>query len=344
MSFMIVDLRSDTVTRPTPEMYDAMVKAKLDDDVLGHDPTTLELERLAAKLVGKEDAIFVPSGTMGNQIALATHTRPGDSVLFDDDAHMLFYECAATAVVSGVQVRTFPSVNGIPIVEKLKDRILKRSHHTPGTTLICLENSHNRAGGTVVSVEIHRQLSLVAKESGLKVHLDGARLFNAAVALGVSPSSITAQVDSVNFCLSKGLGSPIGSVLCGPAEFIESARFWRKRFGGGMRQSGILAACGIVSLTKMVDRLAVDHQRAKTLAESLDKLPGIQCVAPQTNILMIDTEHPASQWVDALEKLDVHTVAMGEYRIRCVFHFDITDEGLEQTRLAFQKVSDSGLR
>ncbi len=340
---MTVDLRSDTVTTPTPAMYEAMAAAELGDDVLGHDPTTERLEALAAETVGMEAALFVPSGTMGNQIALATHTRPGDSVLFEDDAHMLFYEAAAPAVFAGVQARTVPSDRGIVDPERVAARVLKRSEHTPGTTLLCLENTHNRAGGSATPVATHARLREVASEAGLKVHLDGARVFNAAVALGVPVREVTRHVDTVNFCLSKGLASPVGSVLCGPAAFIGEARFWRKRMGGGLRQSGLLAACGIVSLTQMVDRLAEDHRRAAALAEALSGLPGIRPVPPETNILMLDLDRPASEWQGALEERGVRTIPVAPHRLRLVFHKDVDDEGLEQAGRHIRELSDSGL-
>ncbi|MBS1721962.1 MAG: aminotransferase class I/II-fold pyridoxal phosphate-dependent enzyme [Armatimonadetes bacterium] len=340
---MPVDLRSDTVTRPTPEMYRAMAAAELDDDVLGHDPTTRRLEELAAETVAMEDAIFVPSGTMGNQVALATHTAPGDSVLFDEDAHMLFYEGAGGAVFNGVQARTVPSVHGVMEASQIATRFMHRSEHTPGTTLLCLENSHNRAGGTVATVEEHSAYRRAADALGIGIHLDGARVFNAAVALGVPVSEITSKVDSVNFCLSKGLASPVGSILCGTKGFIERARFWRKRMGGGLRQSGVLAACGIVSLTQMVDRLAEDHERTRKLAEGIAGLSGLEIVPPQTNILMIDTDRPAADWARALESEGVWAVPMGPNRLRAVLHKDIDDAQLEIALLAFQKVRNAGL-
>ena len=335
---MPVDLRSDTVTKPTPEMYEAMRVAELGDDVLGHDPTVFELEGLAAKTVGKEAAIFVPSGTMGNQVALATHTSPGDSVLFDEDAHMLFYEGASPAVIAGVQPRTVPSIGGVMVADQIEKRAMVKSHHTPGTTLLCLENSHNRAGGSVATVENHRAYRAAADRLGIKIHLDGARVFNAATALGVDVKEITSQVDTVNFCLSKGLCSPVGSVLCGDEEFIERAKFWRKRLGGGLRQAGILAACGIVSLTTMVGRLSEDHRRTKALADALQGLPGMSVVPPQTNILMIDTERPAQDWAEALENLGVWAVPMGPNRLRAVFHNDIDDALLEEAIQVFRRV------
>ena len=324
-------------------MYDAMVRAELDDDVLGHDPTTLSLERFAAETVGKEDAIFVPSGTMGNQIALAVHTQPGDSVLIDDDAHMLFYECGTPAVVSGVQARTVPSSLGVIDTDKITERYLHKSLHTPGTTLLCLENTHNRAGGTVTPLDVHRECRQIANQLDMKIHLDGARVFNAAAAIGAPVKSIADEVDSICFCLSKGLASPIGSLLCGSADFIERARFWRKRFGGGMRQSGILAACGIVSLQTMTARLAEDHERARRLSLGLARFPTFQVVPPQTNIVMIDTESMAEHWISALSGHGVWLSSMGPKRLRAVFHKDVGDDGLEQALLAFQKVSDSGL-
>ncbi|MCW5936272.1 MAG: aminotransferase class I/II-fold pyridoxal phosphate-dependent enzyme [Fimbriimonadaceae bacterium] len=337
---MRVDLRSDTVTRPTPSMYEAMMAAELGDDVLGHDPTVEKLERLAADLTGKEAAIFVPSGTMGNQVALATHTNPGESVLFEDEAHMLFYEGAAPSVFAGVQARTVPSHEGVVDPDALASRVLRRSEHTPGTTLLCLENTHNRAGGTVTSLETHRRLRQAADELGIKVHLDGARVFNAAVALGAPVDDITRTVDSVSFCLSKGLCSPVGSVLCGTADFISEARYWRKRMGGGLRQAGILAACGIVSLTQMVDRLAEDHDRCRRLAESLDGLPGLSTVPPQTNILMVDTVAPADRWEAALREKGVDLIAMGPNRLRAVFHHDVEEAGLALSQGAFRELAE----
>ncbi len=336
---MTVDLRSDTVTTPTAEMYEAMRNAPLGDDVLGHDPTVFELETIAAKIVGMESAIFVPSGTMSNQVALATHTNPGDSVLFDDDAHMLFYEGAAPSIFAGVQARTVPSNLGVMDPSLIVQRALVKSHHTPGTTLLCLENSHNRSGGQVASVELHQAYRVAANELGIPIHLDGARVFNAATSLGVDIQSITRNVDSVSVCLSKGLASPVGSVLCGSSDFIERAKFWRKRMGGGLRQAGILAACGIVSLTKMVERLSEDHDRCMKLYEALCHRPDLEPVKPKTNILMIDVNEPGSAWVSRLAEKGIDLVAMGPNRLRAVFHKDIDDNGLFQTIDAFKAVA-----
>lgn len=337
----IVDLRSDTITKPTPEMFDAMRQAELGDDVLGDDPTVHNLEALAAQIAGKEAAVYVPSGTMGNQIALATHVRPGDSVLFDEEAHMIWYEVAAPAVIARALSLTFRSLNGVPDVAEIRRKMLPRTLHTPGTTLICLENTHNRAGGTVIPIEVMSEIAQIAAECGAKVHLDGARVFNASVAGGVPVSQIAAHADSVSFCLSKGLRSPVGSVLCGRADFIEEARFWRKRLGGGMRQAGILAACGIVSLTTMVDRLADDHRRARELAEGIAQIPGfrVPMESVQTNIVMVDGTFDAARLQDQLEVQGVRCYAFGPTRLRLVTHADVDDEGIAKAIDAFRSLS-----
>lgn len=338
-----VDLRSDTVTRPTPAMYEAMIAAPLGDDVLGDEPTVAKLEALAAEQMGKGAAMFVPSGTMGNQIAIACHTERGDAILADEDAHVLYYECGGPAVLSGVVSWTLPSVRGVMDPAVIEAHVVKRSLHTPGTALLCVENTHNRGGGTVVPLAAMRAYREIADRHGLKIHLDGARVYNAAAALGVPVREIARHVDSVNFCLSKGLGAPVGSVLCGPASFIEKARQWRKRLGGGMRQSGILAACGIVSLTQMVDRLPEDHRRARALASALDGIEGlsIDWETVQTNMVVVKTESPASTWIAALESQKVLALALGPNSIRLVTHRDIDDEKVERAVAAFQSVNVS---
>lgn len=335
---MIVDLRSDTVTKPTPAMYKAMAEAELGDNVLERDPTVEKLERLCAEMLGKEDALFVPSGTMGNQIALATHTKPGDSVLFEDQAHMVFYEGGAPAVFAGVVTRSVHAVDGVVPPEALEAGILQRSHHTPGTSLICLENTHNRHGGAVTPPAVMAEYRAVADRAGLPIHLDGARLWNAAVALGVSPGELVRGVDTVSVCLSKGLASPVGSVLCGPAGFIEEAAYWRKRMGGGMRQAGILAACGLVSLTEMVDRLAEDHLRAADLAAWCSGLPGFAALPCPTNIVILETLRAAAEVCAELEGLGVRVIPFGRHRVRAVFHKDVGDEGLAAAKEGFARV------
>jgi len=334
----IVDLRSDTVTRPTTEMYEAMLNAPLGDDVIGDEPTVTKLENLAAQMLGKEAAVFVPSGTMGNQIAIATHTNRGDAILVEEESHIVYYEVGAPAVVAGVVTFTLPSQRGVMDPAVIEKHILKRNLHTPGTTLLCVENTHNRAGGTVVPIETMRRYRDLCNEHGLKFHLDGARVFNAAVALGVPVSEIAQYADSVNFCLSKGLRSPVGSLLVGSNEFIEKARYWRKRLGGGMRQAGILAACGIVSLTKMVDRLAEDHRRARALASALSELPGIKVDwdTVQTNMVMITVEDSAESWVERLRNEKIWCSAYGTHLVRLVFHADIDDDKLARAIGAFK--------
>lgn len=341
----LVDLRSDTVTRPTQEMYEAMLAAPVGDDVLGDDPTVAALEKLAAEKTGKQDALFVPSGTMGNQIAIATHTNPGEAILVEEDAHIMLYEVGTPALMSSVVTWTLPSNKGVMDPEVVEKHVKKQTLHTPGTSLLCVENTHNRAGGTVVPLGHMAAYSAIAKRAGMKVHLDGARVFNAATALGVPATEITKHADTVNYCLSKGLGAPIGSLLCGTSEFVDAARFWRKRFGGGWRQAGILAACGIVSLTKMVDRLADDHRRARALASAISDLPGIEIDwdTVQTNMVFMTTAGPAEEWVAKLQELGVLTLTAGANVVRMVFHADVDDAKLEKAIGAFRKVG-TGIR
>ncbi|HJP83492.1 MAG TPA: GntG family PLP-dependent aldolase [Fimbriimonadaceae bacterium] len=338
---MIVDLRSDTVTRPTAEMYEAMAAAPLGDDVLGDEPTVDKLEKLAAQMTGKEAAMFVPSGTMGNQIAMATHCDRGDAVLIEEEAHMVYYEVGGPGVLANVVTWTLPSDKGVMDPNVVESHVLKRNIHTPGTTLLCLENTHNRAGGTVIPMSTMREYRQVADRHGMKIHLDGARVFNAAVALNLPVREIADQVDSINFCLSKGLRSPVGSVLCGPAKFIEDARIWRKRLGGGMRQAGILAACGIVSLTKMVDRLAEDHRRARALAEMISELPGltVDWDRVQTNIVLVSTDAPAAEWCDRLHEERVWCFPVAPNRFRLVVHADVGDPEVERAGEVFRALA-----
>lgn len=337
----VVDLRSDTVTRPSPEMYEAMQSAPVGDDVLGDDPTINALERVAAERVGKEAALFVPSGTMGNQIALACHTKPGDALLIEEEAHILYYEVGGPALIAGVVSWTLPSVRGTMDPEQIERRVLKANLHTPGTTLLCLENTHNRAGGAIVTLTAMAAYREVADRHGMRVHLDGARVFNAAVALGVPVREITQHVDSVNFCLSKGLRAPVGSLLCGSADFIERARIWRKRLGGGMRQAGILAACGLVSLNQMVDRLAEDHARARRTAEALQDVPGLAVDPTQveTNMVLVTTDRPAAEWQTDLQSHGILCFPVAPNRLRLVFHADIDDTQTERVIEVFRKLA-----
>lgn len=337
----IVDLRSDTVTRPTPEMYAAMMSAPLGDDVLGDEPTVMELEAIAAKMVGKEAAMFVPSGTMGNQIAIATHTKPGDAIIVEEEAHVIYYEVGAPAVFANVLTWTLPSEKGVMDPSTIERRITSANLHTPGTSLICIENTHNRAGGTIIPMDHLKAYRQIADKHGLKVHVDGARIFNAAVALGRPVSDLCEHVDTVNFCLSKGLRAPVGSLLCGPQEFIDRAKIWRKRMGGGLRQSGVLAACGIVSLTQMVDRLADDHANAQRLAIEIGKLPGLHTDPENTptNICLIGTDRPAVEWQAMLHGKDVWCFPVAANRLRLVTHADVDEDKVDKAIRVFSELA-----
>ncbi len=324
----MIDLRSDTVTRPTPEMYQAMAAAELGDNVLETDPTVGALEEMTASLTGHEAALFMPSGTMCNQAAIAVHTRPGDAILCEDQAHISWYEAGGPAVLAGVVVRGIPADDGILAPRHLAAHAWQRSHHTPGTSLVCIENTHNRHGGSVWPLEALAAISGECGVMGIPLHMDGARAWNAAAALGVDPVEITSLATTVSVCLSKGLGAPVGSVLCGPQGFIEEAAFWRKRLGGGMRQAGILAACGLVALGR-IDRLVEDHRRASELAACAAELPGISARPCATNIVILETEAPAARWQETLASLGVACLPFGPHLLRLVCHADI-DEGAHQ--------------
>jgi threonine aldolase len=326
----VVDLRSDTVTLPTPEMYAAMASAELGDDVLGDDPTVRRLEELSAATLGHEDAMFVPSGTMGNQAAIATWMRPGETLLADEDAHVFYYEGGAPAVLARAMCRAVPCEGGVVPHSALASRALARSEHTPQTTLLAVENTHNRHGGAVTPPGAMEALGAEARRLGMKLHVDGARIFNAAAACGCKAVELARHADSVTFCLSKGLSAPAGSVLCGPREFIVEARHWRKRLGGGMRQAGLLAACGIVGLETMVERLAEDHALAARLASALAGLPGVEVLPAPTNIVIADLPCPAGEAQEALEQAGVRCLPMGPRRLRFVTHRHITADGVDR--------------
>lgn len=326
-----IDLRSDTVTKPTQEMREAMFAAEIGDDVYGEDPTVRRLEELAAEMVGKEAALFVVSGTMGNQVAILAHTSPGDEVILEAESHIYYYEVGAMAALSGVQARPVKGFRGAMDPDAVEEAIREENIHYPRTSLIALENTHNRAGGTVLPLDNMAAIADVARRHGLRVHLDGARVFNAAVALGVDVREITKHVDTVQFCLSKGLGAPVGSILAGPREFIDRARKKRKMVGGGMRQAGIIAAAGIVALTKMVDRLAEDHANARILAEGLAGIDGISVDLDtvQTNIVVMDTKGlgvTAGEFVARLKERGVLASGFGRTRVRFVTHKDVSRE------------------
>ncbi len=280
-----IDIRSDTVTLPTQRMREAMFKAEVGDDVYGDDPTVRKLEEMAAKRIGKEAALFVPSGTFGNELALLTHTLRGDEVILDANSHIILHEAGASAVIAGVQLRTFRSKNGHPDPYEIESLIRSENIHFPRTGLICLENAHGM--GTVIDLESMKKIYEIAKNHNIPVHLDGARIFNAACALKVDAKEIAQYADSVMFCLSKGLAAPIGSMLVGTKSFIDKARKGRKLMGGGMRQAGIIAAAGIVALEEMIDRLCEDHENARILANGLERINGIEVFKDRLDINMV---------------------------------------------------------
>ncbi|MCK6439755.1 MAG: aminotransferase class I/II-fold pyridoxal phosphate-dependent enzyme [Planctomycetes bacterium] len=329
----ISDFRSDAVTRPTKAMYDAMMNAPLGDDIFGDDPTVKKLEKLAATKLGKEASLFVPSGVMANQIAIKMHTRPGDELICDDLAHVFNFETGATAALAGVQVRTVPSKRGMPALADVLRAVQSPVDYHPRTGLLVLENTHNFHGGSVLPQADVVEMCRVVHDVGLPCHLDGARLANASVASGTSMAELAAPFDSVTLTLSKGLGSPVGSMLAGSRAFIDEARRLRKMRGGGMRQVGILAACGIVSLETMIARLADDHANCKRLAEGLGNIKGVEVVLPvETNILFFRIPGKEQRFEaigKELTKRGVLAIAGGG-KWRMVTHYDVDKDDIDK--------------
>jgi len=331
---MRVDLRSDTVTRPTPGMLEAMMSAEVGDDVFRDDPTVNRLEALAAERSGKEAALFTPSGTMANQLAIRCWTQPGDEVLMEAGAHPYNYETAGHAAISGVQIRPVAGTRGLLDPQDVATCIRPEDDHFAPATLLCVENTSNRGGGSVYSLEAMNALTRLAHSRGLKTHLDGARVFNAAVASSEPLERIARGFDSAAFCLSKGLGAPVGSLLCGPADTISYARRMRKMLGGGMRQAGFLAAAGIYALNHHIDRLSDDHARARRLYDGLRAL-GLEAVEPETN--MVYAELPdANRAASALQEHGIQIVVVGPTTVRLVTHLDIDDADIQATLDAFR--------
>ena len=329
----MIDLRSDTVAMPSPEMRQAMVTAPLGDDVFGDDPTTNKLMEVAAARMGKEAAAFVPSGTMGNLIGIAVNARRGEELIADADSHAFYYETAGAAAVCGVQIRPVPTEAGVMSPRQVEDAVRPRDDpHQPITAAITFENTHNRHGGIVWPLNDLRAASDAARAQGLRVHLDGARIFNAAVALDVEAAEIAACADTVTFCLSKGLACPIGSIFCGSEQDVEQALRWRKRLGGGMRQVGVLAAAGLIALDRMVDRLADDHANARTLAEGMGELPGVKCDLSrvQTNLVYFELDKmPAPAFTDECARRGLLSDWIGPRRMRFVTHYGIGVEDVQ---------------
>jgi threonine aldolase len=334
MSQERIDLRSDTVTRPTAEMRRAMAEAEVGDDVFREDPTVRRLEEKAAALLGKEAALFVPTGTMGNQIAVKVWTRPGQEVVVEEQSHIYNYEMAQMAAFSGVLARPLQGREGVLSAESVRRALRPPVYYVAQTGLVTLENTHNFAGGTLLPEAEAVAICGVAKAAGLPVHLDGARIFNAVVATGRPAAELARPFDSVMFCLSKGLGAPIGSIVAGAAAFIEEATRVRKRLGGGMRQAGILAAAGLVALDRQVDRLAEDHAMARRLAERVAALPQCQVDPAKvaTNILIFSVAGagvPAQRVVDRWREAGVLALAFDETHIRAVTHYEVTPADIE---------------
>ena len=338
-----IDLRSDTVTRPTPAMRKAMSEAEVGDDVFGEDPTVNALQEKVANLLGKEAALFVPSGTMANQLSIKSHTQPGDEVIIEASSHPYNFEGGAGAALSGVQFQCLKGVRGILDASQIEEAIRPADHHFPVTRLVCLENTHNRGGGTIYPLEKMAEIYRSAQSKGLLLHLDGARLWNASVATGIKPHQYAQYADSVSVCLSKGLGAPIGSLVAGSKLFIDCVHRFRKMFGGGMRQVGIIAAAGIYALDYHLERLKEDHQNAKRLAVGLKEFKGVS-IDPkyvETNIVIFDvvnTGMTGAQVAEAMKREGVLIHPIGKTQIRLVTHLDVNAEDIEKALKAFEKL------
>jgi threonine aldolase len=338
-----IDLRSDTVTKPTPAMRKAMAEAEVGDDVFGEDPTVNALQEKVAHLLGKEAALFVPSGTMANQLAIKSHTQPGDEVIIEASSHPYNFEGGAGAALSGIQFQCLKGLRGILDASQIEEAIRPDDHHFPVTRLVCLENTHNRGGGSIYPLEKMAEIYRLAQSKGLLLHLDGARLWNASGATGIKTHDYAQWADSVSVCLSKGLGAPIGSLVAGSKTFIDRVHRFRKMFGGGMRQVGILAAAGIYALDHHLERLKEDHQNAKRLAVGLKEFRGVS-IDPkhvETNIVTFDvtnTGMTGAQVAEVMKREGVLIHTFGKTQIRLVTHLDVTSEDIERALKAFEKV------
>jgi threonine aldolase len=338
-----IDLRSDTVTKPTPAMRKVMMGAEVGDDVFGEDPTVNKLQERVADLMGTESALFVASGTMGNQVCINCHTRPGDEVICDENNHIYNYEGGAPALLSGVQLHPLPGQFGIITASQIDLALRPPDSHFPQSRLVVLENTHNRGGGTIYPLEEIKKIFHLAREKNLKMHLDGARLWNAHVATGIPLKTFAGFFDSISVCLSKGLGAPVGSVVAGSKDFIKEAHRYRKIYGGGMRQVGILAAAGLYALDNHVERLAEDHRRARRIAEYLNSVPGVQVnlSITQTNIVIAEfdtTKWNMSQLAAQFKEKGLLCVPFSLSKIRFVTHLDVTDTDIDQAITIFQSV------
>jgi threonine aldolase len=336
----IIDLRSDTVTKPSREMREAMLAAEVGDDVYGEDPTVNHLQEIVAEILGKEAALFVPSGVMANQLAIKTQTQPSDEVVVESESHIFNFETAGAAFLSNVQLHTVKGTRGILKVEQIEQAIRSKVYYNPKTSLVCLENTHNKAGGTVYPIDEIQKIHDLTRDKSLALHLDGARLWNASIASGISPKEYARFFDTVSVCFSKGLGAPMGSALAGTREKIEAARKYRKIFGGGMRQIGILAAAAIFALDHNIERLKEDHEKAKWLAKELGGLSGIglDMNSVQTNIIIFDISgraESADKLISRLKAKGILISEMGISTLRAVTHLDVS---MEQIKMAAAEI------
>jgi len=339
----IVDLRSDTVTKPTPQMRAAMAEAEVGDDVFGGDPTINRLQERVAQLLGKEAAIYVPSGSMANQTSLRTHTQPGDEIIAHADSHIYHYEAGAPSAISGCSLKLLQGARGQFTAADVRAAVRPTDSHFPQSSLVVVENTHNRGGGSIWSVDAIAEIREVADEFGLKMHLDGARLMNACVATGRKPTEYTKFFDTVSICFSKGLGAPVGSAVASTADTIRRVHRFRKMFGGGMRQAGIIAAGALYAIDHHIDRLAEDHAHAKRLATALAGMPGvsIDLESVETNIVYFDVHDATGTAKDLCERLHsagVWMLPIGPQRVRAVTHLDVDAAGIERAVEVLQEV------
>jgi threonine aldolase len=343
----MIDLRSDTVSLPSPPMREAIYNAELGDDVFGDDPTVNKLQEKAAEIMGKEASLLVPSGTMANLVSVLTHCQRGEEVILGSQAHMFWYECGSMSTVGAVHPHTVANQkDGTILLEDIENAIRPSNDHFPRTSLICLENTHNRCKGAVLTPSYMDSVGNLAKENNLKVHVDGARIFNASVALGVDVKDLTRSVDTVSFCLSKGLACPVGSLVCGPKEFIAEARRKRKSLGGGMRQAGIIAVAGLVALDEMIDRLQQDHTNAKILAEAIAEIEAfsVDMETVQTNMVYVEVNDSAIEPKDILDKCRIrglNFIQTDTRRFRMVTHYGIEKSHIDQAIGILREVVDS---
>ena len=328
-----IDIRSDTVTKPSPAMRQAIMDAVVGDDVFGEDPTVNKLQEKCSVITGKESALFVTSGCLANQLSIKSHTNPGDEIICESEAHIFNYETAAPAVISNVQVMTVKGTSGVMDVEEIKKYVRTKEYYFPFTRLICLENTHNRAGGTIQPIESIKEISGFAKENGIKMHLDGARIFNASVETCISVKEYASYFDSISFCFSKGLGAPVGSVICGNSDFIIRAHKWRKILGGGMRQAGILASAALYAVENNVNRLKEDHKKAKYFAEEISKFKGIEIDldSVHTNIVVFSvSKYEKMDFISKLKEKGI-LISSGSFNnLRAVFHLDVSMENVQK--------------